>query len=539
MTDRHCLLRWVALAVLLAAGLAFGAEAPAADSGNREAAGRGAGGGGGEASAKRPNILFITADDMSFDSLGATGCPLPNISPNLDRLARDGLLIDHCHIANPVCGPSRAAFITGTWPQRNGMMGHYNQPPKWFGPSPITTNLPELLRAPGGYYTGVICKNPTAKGWDFEANHLQTGLGRDPAKYQQITRQFIEAALKERKPFFLHANSMDPHEYWAGQDKETKAWIDMMMGGAVHEAYPNGKPYPDPQVTYSADQIPVPPCWPDNAAIRQDIVTYYNSVRRLDETVGAVLSALRASGQEENTLIVFLSDHGIGRAFAKWSLYPLGTRTPMIVKWPGVVRPGRRDGESVVSAIDLAPTFLQAAGVSVPDFMDGRSILDLVRDARPRERREKVFTSFDYMNNYPEQDARFPRYTRDLADRFDNYRPMRAVHSTRYSYVWNGWADGKNEIPEEMSSHQAIRRILRATGHEDRARFETYRTREEFYDTSKDPGCLINLIDDPALAPQIEEFRAELLKTMEHTNDQETPNYRADPKSSSRQKPPG
>jgi N-sulfoglucosamine sulfohydrolase len=207
-------------------------------------------------------------------------------------------------------------------------------------------------------------------------------------------------------------------------------------------------------------------------------------------------------------------------------MYPLGTRTPMIVRWPGVVQAGRRDRESVISAIDVAPTFLEAAGVAVPSFMDARSILNLLRDVRPREKRELVFTSFDYMNNYPEQDARYSTYTRDLFNKFDNYRPMRALHSTRYTYIWNGWANGRNKMPLETSSDETIRKILRATGHEDRARFEALRAREEFYDTEKDPGCMVNLINHPALAREIDEFRAELLQTMERTNDQETANYR-------------
>jgi N-sulfoglucosamine sulfohydrolase len=450
---------------------------------------------------------------------------LPDISPNLDRLASEGLLIDHCHVPTPICGPTRMAWITGTWPQHNGTMGHYNQPPKWFGPTPITTTLPELLRSQGGYYTGVVCKNPTNIGWHCEANHLETGLGRDPAKYEEITRKFIQAAVDQHKPFFLHINSLDPHEHWAGQKKyETKAWIDAMMGGKPYETYPNGKPYPDPQVTYTKDQIPVPPCWPDNDAIREDIYTYYNSVRRLDETMGAVLRALESSGQAQNTLVVFVSDNGIGREFGKWSLYPLGTRTPMIVRWPGVVKPGRRDRESVVSAIDVAPTFLEAAGVAVPQFMDAQSILPIFRDARPRAKRQMVFVCFDYMNNYPEQDAKYPTYVRDLADRFDNYRPMRAIHGNRFTYIWNGWANGKNKMPKETSS--TIGSILRATGHADRANFEVYRAREEFYDTTKDPGCLKNLIDDRSLAGTIDSFRAELLDVMQRNGDQELANYR-------------
>lgn len=476
----------------------------------------------------RPNFLFISADDMSYSSLGCTGCPLPDISPNLDRLAGEGVLFDHCFVATPICGPSRAAWITGTWPQRNGCMGHYNQPPKWFGRSPVTTNVPELLRSQAGYFTGVVCKSPQPDGWDFVKEHTDTGNGRDPAKYHRATAEALRLARDQGKPFFLHVNSQDPHEYWAGQKYETKAWNDAMMGTTDYETYPNGKPYPDPQVLYSPDRIPVPPCWPDVPEVREDLCSYYNSVRRLDETVGAILRALEESGQAENTLTVFCSDNGIGRAFAKWSLYPLGTRTPLIVRWPGVTRSGRRDAESVFSAIDLAPTFLEAAGVDVPAFMDGESLLDVVRDARLRKRREKTFSCFNYMNNYPEKDEQFPTYTRDLADKHDNYRPMRAVHSRRFTYIWNGWANGRNEIPLEMSSSQIMRRLLQSTGHADRARFEALRAREEFYDTEADPGCLVNRIDDPALAAMVSEFRRELLALLEKTHDQEAANFKAD-----------
>jgi arylsulfatase A-like enzyme len=190
-----------------------------------------------------------------------------------------------------------------------------------------------------------------------------------------------------------------------------------------------------------------------------------------------------------------------------------------------VVQPGRRDSENVISAIDVAPTFLEAAGVAVPPFMDARSILNILRGTDCGEPRRFVFSCFNYMNNYPEQDEKYPIYTGDLADKSDNYRPMRAVHSTRYAYVWNGWADGKNQIPLEMSSSQTIRKILEATGHEDRARFEAFRVREEFYDTVNDLGCLVNRIDDPMLAPEIKVLRRELLTILKRTNDHELPNF--------------
>jgi hypothetical protein len=159
--------------------------------------------------------------------------------------------------------------------------------------------------------------------------------------------------------------------------------------------------------------------------------------------------------------------------------------------------------------------------------MDAKSIAQTIRDERPREKREMVFVCFDYMNNYPEQDAKYPTYIRELADRFDNYRPMRAIHGNRYTYIWNGWSNGTNKMPAETRSGD-FSKILRATGHTDRADFEAYRTREEFYDTTKDPGCLTNLIHDPALSATIQKFRAELLQTMQRTNDQELENFKGD-----------
>lgn len=481
---------------------------------------------GRKTSGKHPNILFITADDMSYDSLGVTGCPIPHISPHLDGLAHEGLLLDHCHIVTPICGPSRFAFITGALPQQSGQMGHYNMPPQWFGESPIRTNVAELLRTQGNYFSGVMCKVPDNRGWDWLKTHLDLGLGRDPSKFYTLTKEFLDKAAAQGKPFFLHANSMDPHEYWARQKYETKAWLDAMMGGKDYETYPNGKPYPDPDVLYQPDEIPVPPCWPDNEEIREDIHTYYSSVKRLDETVGAILQALRESGQDKNTLVVFISDNGLGRAFAKWSLYPLGTRTPLIVRWPGVTAAGRHDTHHVVSTIDFAPTFLEVAGLRPLPYMHGISLLPILTGDKTAAPRDTVFTCFNYMNNTPERDQKITRFTRDMAEHNDNYRPMRAINTRRYTYIWNGWADGRREIPLEMSASQTIRRILTATGHAARAEFEKFRAPEEFYDTVADPGCLHNLITAPDQQQRIARFRQELLQVMTQTSDHELENFR-------------
>ena len=469
----------------------------------------------------QPNILFISADDMSYDSLGCTGCRMPNISPHIDGLAREGLLLDHCHIVTPICGPSRRAWITGALPHQSGYMGHYNMPPKWFGESPIKTNIAQLLRNRAGYVTGVMCKVPDDIGWDWRKGSRETGVGRDPSKFYSFGKEFIAKAAAKGKPFFLHANCMDPHEYWARQRHETTSWIDAMMGNKDYETHANGKPYPDPDVDYQPGEVDVPPCWPDNDAIRREIRTYYNSVKRMDDVVGAILRALRDSGQEKNTLVVFVSDHGMGKAFAKWSLYPLGTRTPMIVRWPGVVAAGRHDRHNVVSALDFAPTFLEAAGLEPANYMHGHSLLPILSGDNDAEPRALAFTCFNYMNNTPDRDEKNTVFSEAIVDDNDNYRPMRAINRKRYTYIWNAWANGKREIPMEMSGGQAIRRILRATGHAVRADFERLQAPEEFYDTVADPGCLHNLIAVADQQQRITTFRRELLRVMTETGDHE------------------
>lgn len=480
-----------------------------------------------EGPAKRPNILFITADDMSYDSLGCTGCSIPDISPNLDRLASQGLLLDHCHIITPVCGPSRRAWITGALPQQTGYMGHYTMPPQWFGESSIKTNVAELLRTEGDYLTGVICKHPDGIGWDWKRASRETGMGRDASKFYDLTKEFIAKAEDQDKPFFLHANSMDPHDYWARHRNERKAWFDGYMGkDKPYDLYPNGKPYPDPDVDYQPCEIPVPPCWPDNADIREEIHTYYNSVKRLDDTMGAILKALRDSGQEDNTMVIFVSDHGLGKAFAKWSLYPLGTRTPLIVRWPGVTKPGTRDHHNVVSAIDFAPTFLEVAGLRPQAYMHGVSLVPIFTHDKTARPRKTVVTYWNYMNNTPERDATVTEFSAHMADLNNNYRPMRAVNSRRYTYIWNGWSDGKREIPMEMSAGQAIRKILMKTGHAVRADFEKFRTPEEFYDTVADPGCLHNLIAASDQQERVSRFREDMLNVMVETEDYEAGNFK-------------
>ena len=495
----------------------------------------------GMADAGQPNVLLLTADDMSWDSLGCTGCTLPGVSPNLDRLAAEGLLVENCHIVVPICGPSRHALYTGQYPARSGVMGHGVQPPLWWkklARTPGKGSLENSLRG-AGYLTGVIGKNGSRWcRYDVKAaGNGNTGMGRDPSKYYAFTKAFIARAKKEGKPFYLNANAHDPHRYWARHPSETQKWIDKnMQKFSDVSTYPNGKPYPDPKTDFDPNECPLPACYPDEPWLKERISNYYDSVNRMDEVMGEVLRALEESGTAEYTIVVFLSDHGMGWLMSKWTLYPAGTKTPLIVRWPGRIKPGQVDSRSVVSAVDIAPTLVEACGCPPMQDVDGESFLGLL-DGKPSAwKRTAAFSCFNYMNNDSKLDRENSAYRADLYRRHGQYRPSRALSSRQYTYIWNGWADGASTIPESMGANSEFRKALDDKrgnprdedypDYSERLKMALHRVPEELYDTRRDPGCLHNLATNPDHRGTVEAFRNEMLTLMESTTDQELNNYR-------------
>ncbi|MHC4251608.1 MAG: sulfatase-like hydrolase/transferase [Planctomycetota bacterium] len=489
---------------------------------------------------KPPNVLLITADDMSWDSLGCTGNGLAGLSPNLDRLAAEGLLIENCHIVTPICGPSRHALYTGQYPQRTGYMGHGRQQPRWWkalGRTVSKRSIASDLHAKG-YLTGVVGKHGSA--WcRFSvppfAGSSETGMGRDPSKYRSFVRGFLARAKREGKPFYLAANAHDPHRYWARHRSETKPWLDAMMHSTSWTPLANGKPYPDPRTEFDSAQCIMPPAYPNDLRFKKELSHYFDSVNRMDEVVGEVLRALDESGMAEDTVVMFLSDNGLGWEMSKWSLYPSGTKTPLIVRWPGRIGAGRVDRKSVVSVVDIAPTLAEACGVAPMEKVDGVSFLCLLDGKGSRWKRTEAFTCFNYMNNLPKYDDVVKSYTTGLYKECEEYRPSRALNSARHTYIWNGWADGTTETPRSMGGEMAALLRRCAEDPEDRTypdyrkriRFTKLRAPEELYDTVEDPGCLRNLAGDPGQRTAIEGFRARMANVLEDTGDHELKSYRA------------
>lgn len=418
-----------------------------------------------EQGGKRINVLLFTADDMNGDSVGAFGCDVPGTTPNLDRLAGQGMRLERAHVTIAVCQPCRNVLQSGLYPHRNLGEGFHNVR-KADAPT-----LLETLKA-AGYRCGILGKvgHSTPKPgleWHMSHDMNELGRGRDPKTYGGFAREHILAADQAGQPFFLMANSHDPHRPFAGSDQEKQSF--------------KGYTPTAPSRWFKPDDVKVPGFLPDLPDVRLEIAEYYSSVRRCDDTVGEVLAAVEATGHADDTFVLFLSDHGMALPFAKTNCYLHSTRTPCIARWPGAVKPGTVDRDHFVSGIDVFPTILDACGLPVPDGLDGFSFVPVLRGGK-QEGRDMVFTQFH-----------------ETAGR--NRYPMRAVHDGRFGYIFNAWSDGKRAFRNESQSGRTMKAMNEAAkeGSEIAARVNVFihRTVEELYDFDADPDALVNLIGRP------------------------------------------
>lgn len=433
------------------------------------------------------NILLILADDLNYNSVGCFGCPVDDITPNIDRLAQEGIRFYNAHVNIAVCQPSRQSMLTGLYPHRNGALGF----------EPIredVTTLPEVLRQ-NGYYNGIIGKTrhcaPEHKfAWDFfrDTFNAQNCFGRSPYIYGREAAEFFKNAKEAGKPFFLMANSHDPHRPFAGSKDELTRFFGFNTYASRY---------------YKPEEAWIPGFLPDLPDVRKELAQYYSSVHRFDETVGEVLRALDESGMAEDTLVILMSDNGMAFPFAKANCYLNSTKTPFIARWPGRIKAGAHNHDDFISGVDFTPTVLDALGLQDTLKTDGRSYLPLLLGEK-QDQRETVYTQFN---------------TTAMKGEY----PMRCIQSRQFGYIFNSWADGETFYRNESMTGLTYNAMKEAaTDNEEiakRVRFFNYRCHEEFYDFSKDPDALNNLIDDPEYQHLIQEYRERLYAFMEETED--------------------
>ena len=432
------------------------------------------------APSKRLNILLFTADDLHAESLGVYGGRPKDLTPNLDRFAKQGMQFDRGHVNVAICAPCRAVIATGLYSHRSGALGFMPANP---GTPDIVTTFQQ-----SGYRAGILGKvghsTPVrTMKWDYSFDQKELGNGRNPDIYYERSVTFFKQCRDESKPFYFMVNSHDPHRPYCDPDKLTR-------GAAM------------PSKVYKPKDVTVPGFLPDLPGVRAELSHYLNSTRRLDDTFGKVMQALDESGFADNTLVIFISDNGIAVPFAKCNAWYHASRTPFLVRWPGVVARGSEDMKHFVSVVDLFPMFLEATGVKGPAKLDGHSFLPLLK-GRNQDGRDFVFTQIDKKAG-------------------NDAVPMRCVQNGEFGYIYNPFSDGKHRYRNNNEGKcMAAMNEAAKTDPAIAARVQLFRYRvaEEFYDLKNDPNCLNNLIGDPKHANTIEAMQGRLAAWMKKTND--------------------
>ena len=479
----------------------------------------------------RPNILWIYSDDHAENAVSAYGSRLAEVAPtpNIDRIAHEGVLFRNSFVTNSICGPCRAVVLTGLHSHLNG----FRQNGDRFDGDQQT--FPKLLRE-AGYQTALFGKwhlgtEPTGfDAWEvlpgqghYYNPEFITPSGRGPVEgyVTDITTDkalnWLEQGRDAEKPFMLMVQHKAPHREWepgpdhltlfddvkipepdnlfddysgrgtAAREQDMTIGETMRLGPDLKVWDESEKETPVWNRTYGRMNDEQRAAWdaaydPKNAAFHEagldgdDLVRwkyqrylkdYLRCIRSIDDNVGRLLDYLEATGLDKNTVVFYSSDQsfylGEHGWFDKRFIYEESLRTPLVARWPGVIAPGSQV-EELAQNLDCAQTFLDIAGVSQPDTMQGRSLLPLMRGERPDDWRESIYY------HYYEGEGRVHNVYKHYGVRTDRYKLV-------YFYTLDEW---------------------------------------EFYDLKKDPNEMQSVYDEPAYASQIETLKTELARLRAH-----------------------
>jgi N-sulfoglucosamine sulfohydrolase len=433
------------------------------------------GGPGAVTASKRPNVLILVGDDVGAH-LGCHGVAGVE-TPRLDQLAREGVRFTHAYAPTGVCAPSRATLLTGLEPARHGALGFEPVRPG------VATFGPRLGGL--GYRTGLLGKLGAKPLEQFPFDWMErTQRGDEGARDLAFHVSAFEA--------FLDVPEADP----AGDGPPPFAFIVNFRD--AHWPLPTDGAPADPAVPvapHDPARVEVPPVLMDTAATRAELARYHDALRRLDATAGALLDVLERRGLAQDTVVLFTSDNGPPFPRAKTTLYEWGVHQAFLVRWPGVVAPGRVD-DRLVSLADVLPTALDLAGAPEDSRadLDGRSLVPLLRGA-----------------DVPWRNAVFGFHG---THRAGAEVPARSVRTERWRYIWNPHPERDFENLGMEVSVAWSELVTAAERGDKRARSIVAaivrRPSEELYDLNADPWELENLVLGGAHAATLAELRATL-----------------------------
>ncbi|MFX0188499.1 MAG: sulfatase [Candidatus Hodarchaeota archaeon] len=413
---------------------------------------------------KKPNIvLFITHDQGQF--LGCYNNPqTPNSlnTPNIDKIAKNGVKFTNYFCTAPQCSPSRGSIQTSLYPHQNGLMGLVDR--GWTLPEHNKT-LAMYLKE-NGYKTHLLgfqheSRNAFTLGYDTISKRgpeIQYSCKRMEKDYIK----FIDEHKNDDKPFYVCIGAVEVH-------RPFRAWAEPI----------------DPEI------VKIPPYLPDHPMIRMDLAEFYGAIQTVDKIIGKILYHLEKNDLMENTLFIYTTDHGEAFPRAKCTLYDPGIKTLLLMSWQNsdIFTKGKVINQ-MISNIDLLPTLLDLIGSEIPKNIEGRSFMPILRDHNKPFRKE-VYVEKTF---------------------HEIYDPMRGIRTENYKFILNfEKIKTPYQIPADFKRSSSWRYMKKI--------FNKPRSEEELYDLKKDPNEMINLRDDPNYKDILKELKQKLFNWMKITND--------------------
>lgn len=415
---------------------------------------------------QRPNIVVLIADDCRFMDLGCYGSP-DAITPNIDRLANEGLQFQRFFQATAMSSPTRQCLMTGLYPVKSGAYPNHSFVKEG------TQSIVHYLKALG-YRVALHGKRHINPETAFPFDYL--------GKWKDIDAALLEPFFKEvsasKEPFCLFVCSNDPHMPWTRGDRSL----------------------------FDAKKLTLPPFIVDTPETREAYVGYLAEINQLDTDVGKVDELLSRYNLEQNTLFMFTTEQGFTLPFAKWTCYGQGLQTGFIARWPGVIKPATKTN-AMCEYVDVVPTLIEVAGGTTSHALDGTSFLPVLKGEKEKHKsyvygiqtsRGIVYGSEHYAIRTV-FDGRY-RYILNLS----SPEPFRCIQMQEADSVWASWC--RLAENDSFARRQVIRYV--------------YRPKEELYDVLNDPYELNNMASDPAIETVKDNLSACLLEWMKKQGDQ-------------------
>jgi uncharacterized sulfatase len=410
---------------------------------------------------KKPNFVFIIADDCTYRDIGCYGGQAH--TPNIDKLATEGMRFTHCFQAAPMCSPTRHNIYTGLYPVKSGAY------PNHAFAKDGTKSVVHYLK-PLGYRVALSGKRHISPPEVFPFEYS----GKRNPDFDAIDKLMGECKDSDA-PFCLFACSNEPHTPWNKGDSSR----------------------------YDPAKLKLPPNFADTDETRECMTRYLAEITYFDWQVGQILELLDKHGFSDNTLVIVVSEQGSSFPFAKWTCYDTGLQSAFIARWPGRIKPGTVSG-AMIEYLDVLPTYIEAAAGTPPAVLDGKSLLPVLF-GRKKEHKQYVFGEMT---------------TRGIINAPKHFG-IRSIRSRKYKYVWNFTPEVKFTNACTKSSIFESWREKAATDPDAAEKVRRYQHRpgEELYDIIKDPYEWNNLADNPDYAEVKARLRNRLLEWMRATGD--------------------